>query len=124
MTPQEWNAALPGKRWQETYSIVEREARAELERQHRMASPITTAELVELLYPRRFAEQSDAGLQARDIIFKALLADKNPWRAEYAVQGPRRTSGINKNTRPWLWGARRTAEPQSNKCHACGQELF
>lgn len=124
MTPQEWNVALPGKRWQETYPIIEREARAFLELR-KAKSTITTSELVEFLYPRKFAEQSDAGLEARAIIFKALLADKNPWRSEYAAQGPKRLTGMNKGSRPWLWGARRAAsDPANATCPTCGQEIF
>lgn len=133
MTPQEWNAALSkANGWEIAYPVVEREARAFLEE---TTLTHTTSELVEHLFPERFARQSEAGQMARKRIYKALLAEKNPWRDRYAFRGPARFSGPNRGSAPWHWtnpirkaaaelDSRALTKNFNTVCPECGQEIF
>lgn len=128
MKPSEWNLAIGSlsgpNAWKQAYPLIEREARALLDTFTIGADPYSTSELVEHLYPAQFARQSDAGQRAREWIFKALIASKNPWRHLYATQGSVRLNGINKGSRPWLWGAYRGDQKARTNCPTCGQEMF
>ncbi len=69
MTPEFWNAALaPTVGWREAYGTVVREAKAILMDQK---VPISTGDLVEILYPEAEAKTPQAE-KARQRIFKAL----------------------------------------------------
>lgn len=113
MMPAEW-AILPQLTWQQQHSIVEREVRAHFAANPRLDGEyLTTAELVEALFPERFAKGD--GLVARNLIFKRLLAKGKPgqpmWQDAFRYQGPERHSGMMRGTRPWYWRAP-TVDPE------------
>lgn len=72
MRPYEWNSALRSSvPVLNAYNVVAREARAFLIA-NRHAGPYSTDEVVEALYPIRFARTSTEAMWARERIAKAL----------------------------------------------------
>lgn len=111
MTPSAWTAAMLAASWKEQHRIVEQQVRA-----HFIANPLldgehlTTNELVEVLFPERFA--IDDGITARNLIYKRLLAKGKPgepmWQDAYRYRGPARQgkcAGYLKAVQPWYWHA-------------------
>jgi hypothetical protein len=134
MTPAEWNEAM-SKPWQTAYAAVERAARKYL---HAMNDDeyLTTAELVEELYPERFARGD--GITARRRIFKALLATRNKtgepaMLADCRERGPEqpRRGTRGQMIRPWHWfkpgnegAAFKPDDTPPRVCPHCGGLVF
>lgn len=104
MTPQEWNTALaPSVGWQTAYAAVEVGARALLARELFTGEWLSTAELVDHLWPIEFCF-GDAGFKARKRMFKALAACAPRGLADCATRGPATKIGrTNRIGRPWRW---------------------
>lgn len=84
MTPIQWNAELAESvGWKEAYPHVEREAKRVLDGLPE-GGELTTTDLVEELYPSRFAQGE--GILARKRIFKALRALIRHGLAGYVTQ--------------------------------------
>lgn len=110
MTPNDWTEAMLTANWKEQHRIVEREVRA-----HFIANPLldgehlTTNELVEVLFPERFAKGD--GITARNLIYKRLLATGKPgyrmWQDDFRYRGPERQGNVGflRAIKPWYWHA-------------------
>lgn len=124
MTPFQWdNAMHPTSPWQVAYGEVEREARYTLENDPTLDTDMSTAALVERLYPEEWARGK--GITARKRIFKALRALTTRGLADCCHRGAeRRLRHSNKMVRPWLWHAPTSpnSEAQGNAkaCPHCG----
>lgn len=99
----EWDRLLaPEIEWQRAYRSVGSEAKRVLDALP-FAATLTTAELVEALYPQQYARDK-AGLDARQRIFRALAAMATRDLARYASRGePRQLKKLKKVVRPWIW---------------------
>jgi len=88
--------------WQSAYGTVQRMARLHLEANVLIEAPLSTAQLVEALYPEREA-LGVAGQHARRRIFKALQALSTRGLAGYCHRGEPKTNKMKQTVRPWLW---------------------
>lgn len=115
-TPFQWNAILaPDRKWQDAYAGVEEEVKAFIETQ---VSPLTTADLVERLYPEAAARGE--GITARKRIYSALEALAKHGLKDYWEPGEARPLKHNKSklVTPKLWRA-----PPVKLCPHCGGML-
>jgi hypothetical protein len=127
MTPFDWDKAMaPNVPWQEAYATVERMARAHLEHNPMLDGDLSTADLVDALYPEEWARGE--GVTARKRIFKSLAALATRGLAAYCHRGPeRKLAHSAKMVRPWLWHAPREANVEAQAagfkpitCPHCG----
>lgn len=127
MTPADWNLILaPDVPWQKAYASVEASARAHLIANPCFDAGCSTEELVEALYPKRFAIGD--GILARKRIYKALAALATRGLADCATRGPERNLGHTKNlkVRPWLWHEPTAPNDEAQGirlCPHCGGKL-
>lgn len=130
MTPAEWNSAMaPEQPWQKAYATVEAEARRHLSALGD-AVFINTNELVEDLYPAKFA-LGPGGMAARGRIIKALLATmRNSGEPAFLADCRERGAPVlnhwGKKVEPWQWHrpeAKRRPAPAMT-CPHCGGQVF
>lgn len=120
MIPAEWNLQLAaGVPWQEAYPVVEREARAFLSASPIADGGIRTAELIEHLYPERYARGD--GIEVRKRMFKALGALRSRGLADCNTKSetPQKLGRTNRDIYPPLWHAPKVRPT----CPHCGQVM-
>lgn len=91
--------------WQSAYAVIAATARDHLD--HATMLPLTTAELVEILFPLDKA-RGDVAIYARKRVFKGLLAMAPAGRPleAYARRGnARRLPQVGKVVVPWQWAS-------------------
>lgn len=88
--------------WEAAYSVVEMAAHAYLFTAN--ARDMSTADLVEVLYPEAEARGED-GIWERNRVFKALNALATHGLKDCARRGPAKTNRFGSLVRPWLWSA-------------------
>jgi hypothetical protein len=121
MTPDEWNNLLaPSVPWRQAYQSVGREARAYLEITQPDGDGLTTAQLVECLYPADDARGS-AGLVARKRMFRALAALADHDMKDWCTRGEKRRNKFGKEVLPVRWRA--YMDPGPARCPHCGEVL-
>lgn len=113
MKPDEWTQAhraalMAPVYWRSFYPVVEAAVKAFLVPG---VPTYTTAELVEGIFPERFAKGD--GITARRKVFDALKALAEKGLAPYATRADKRMSSgrIKHEIRPWLWHPVREAPP-------------
>ena len=118
LKPEEWDMVMrPLVPTTHAKKVVAEHARAFLQSQHHV---LTTNQLVEALYPRAVADQSLAGDEARDRIYKLLAALAVDDLHDCAQRGePDGRKFMGRPTRPWLWHAPKAKE----SCPMCGQSM-
>lgn len=118
MTPFDWDKALsPSVSWQEAYATVGRMARAHLEHNPMLDGDMSTADLVDALYPEEWARGE--GITARKRIFKALAALATRGLADCCHRGPeRKLRHSGKMVRPWLWHSPREANVEAQAANS------
>ena len=115
-----WNNLLADSvPWRQAYTSVEREAKAYLEITQ-PSNPLSTAQLVEGLYPAEEARGS-AGICARRRMFRAFAALADHDMKAWCVKGEPRRNKFGKTVVPVLW--RPYVEPARPVCPHCGGEL-
>jgi hypothetical protein len=119
-TPDQWNAVLaPAISWRDAYKDVEQQTRSMLGTL-RDGDTISSADLVEALYPVEAARGEDA-LKARTRIFKALSALAERGLGDCCTRGEpvKRRFGM---IRPWRWHAPVPGRAVAI-CAGCGRPL-
>jgi hypothetical protein len=102
ITPSEWNVAMNGTPWQLAYRTVENATKLFLDHSP-LGENIATNELVECLYPQRFAIGD--GQLARNRIFKGLKQLATRGLQDYCTK----STAPNKYGKfGWRWHARDT----------------
>lgn len=102
MTPDEWNKLLAESvPWRQAYLSVAREAKAYLEITQ-PAEPLSTAEMVEALYPAEEARGS-AGICARRRMFRAFAALAEHDMSAWVTKGEPRRNKFGKTVVPLRW---------------------
>jgi len=120
MTPDEWNNLLADSvPWRQAYTSVAREAKAYLEISQ-PSGALSTAELVEALYPAEQARGS-AGIVARHRMFRALAALADHDMISWVTKGEPRRNKFGKTVVPLRW--RPYVEPAAPVCPHCGGKI-
>ena len=103
MIPAEWTARLaPEIEWREAYATVAEQAKLHLQHNVLVGEEVSTAELVEAMFPQALARGD--GITARRRIFKALEANATRALKGYCHKGASRKATIgNRQVRPWRW---------------------
>lgn len=108
-TPMEWNVKLgPKVRPRDACAEVERAVRVLCEHDVRFSeSTVSTADLVEMLYPASYA-RGDESLAARQRIFRCLFTLATRGLSDCCTKGAPVAVGAGKpnflsGKRPWLW---------------------
>lgn len=122
---EKWNAQLhKDVPWQQAYASVEAAVIGLMATPAMAERRLTTNELVEALYPESLARGD--GIDARNRIYKALMALAPRGLACYASRGEeRKRAHSNIKIRPWIWHA--ASQPNTEhmqRCPKCGQEIF
>ncbi len=125
MTPQEWITAMAQDvPWQKAYEVVRVQAAALLNHSVVAADGMSTTELVEALWPERYAP--GAFIFQRRRVFKALMALASRGLAEYCTLGPPKLNRMRQTVRPKRWHSRLhsvVAAPLVQRCPHCGKEF-
>lgn len=124
---ESWNLALaPSVPWQVAYKAVADVAKRllDVEGAEFEGAGLTTAQLVEALYPERYAVGE--GITARSRIYKALAAMAKHDLAAYCSKGDARPlKHTKKLVKPWIWHAPRVVvEKPVRTCPHCGEEIL
>tara|TARA_R110000868_G_scaffold217532_2_gene467634 strand:- start:747 stop:1121 length:375 start_codon:yes stop_codon:yes gene_type:complete len=120
MTPDEWNKLLAENvPWRQAYTSVAREAKAYLEITQ-PAEALSTAEMVEALYPAEEARGS-VGIVARRRMFRAFAALAEHDMKDWVTKGDPRRNKFGKTVVPLRW--RPYVEPPAPTCPHCGGAL-
>lgn len=122
MTPQDWMRELaPSIKNNHARRKVVEQVRIELE----LAAPaeLSTAELVERMYPLKLAI-GEAGIRARQRIFDCLMSPRERDLGSFWRYGPPRENRFKQMIRPKLWSwappAQGTSdEPAQGACVVC-----
>lgn len=131
MTPADWTKALaPDVPWQQAYEMVRDQAAWQLELNVLWDGrrTVTTAELVEAMWPEALARGD--GIVARRRLFKALAALATRGLSRYCTKGPaRKHKTTGRPIVPWMWHAPNTDAPADPPraevvtCPHCGGTL-